>query len=140
MKRIMIVEDNLRARRALKALISQQAGVKVTAEAPNGWEAINLIETKFPDVVLMDVHMPIMNGLDATRIIKRNWPQIQIVILTMYPDYHADALAAGADAFLLKGCLVEELMSLLHELEEWKAVNDREATGFFPLLIPPQIM
>ena len=111
MTNIMIVEDSSRARCALKALMSQQSGICVTAEASNGQEAIQNIEEKIPDIVLMDVRMPVMDGLEATRIIKSRWPQIKVVAMTMYPDCQSEALYAGADAFLLKGCPVEELLS-----------------------------
>jgi len=111
---ILVVEDNSRARQALTAYISLQAGIKVTAEASNGLEAINLIKGHAPDIVLMDMQMPVMDGLEATKIIKKNWPQIKIVILTMYPNYQSEALAAGADAFLVKGSSVDEIISTIH--------------------------
>jgi len=113
MTNLIIVEDNPNARRALKALMSQQAGITVTAEASNGLEAINTIQRQIPDLVLMDVRMPVMDGLEATKIIKQKWPQIKIVILTMYSDCQADVLSAGADAFLVKGCAVEEITSTI---------------------------
>ena len=111
MTKLMIVEDNPNARHALKALMSQQAGIDVTAEASNGQEAICNIEGETPDVVLMDMRMPVMDGFEATRIIKSRWPQIIVVAMTMYPDCQSEAFCAGADAFLLKGCPVEELLS-----------------------------
>ena len=116
MRKIMIVEDNLRARRALKALISQQAGINVTAEASNGQEAICNIRGETPDIVLMDMRMPVMDGLEATKIIKKNWSQIKVVILTMYPDCQKEVLSAGADAFLIKGCSMDEIASTIHSL------------------------
>ena len=122
MTKIMIVEDNPRARRALKALISQQVGIDVTAEASNGQEAIYNIGGQIPDIILMDMRMPVMDGLEATKIIKKNWPQIKIVILTMYPDYQSDAMSAEADAFLIKGCTVEEMISTIRSLS-WGTPN-----------------
>lgn len=116
MPKVMIVEDSPRARRALKALISQQSEIIVTAEASNGREAINKIKSQVPDIVLMDMQMPVMNGLEATKIIKIKWPQIKIIILTMYPDYQSDVLSAGADAFLIKGCCEEEMVSIIRSL------------------------
>jgi CheY-like chemotaxis protein len=111
--RLLIVDDNPRARRALKVLLSQQAGICVTAEAANGLEALRSINEQAPDIVLMDMRMPVMNGLEATRNIKANWPQIKVVILTMYPDCETEAVTAGADAFLAKGCPLEELLSMV---------------------------
>jgi DNA-binding NarL/FixJ family response regulator len=115
---MMVVEDNLRARQALTAFLSLQMGIKVSAEASNGLEAINLIEGYIPDIVVMDVQMPIMDGLEATKIIKKNWPQIKIVVLTMYPNYQPEAISAGADAFLVKGCSVDEIISTIHSLSQ----------------------
>lgn len=116
MAKIMIVEDNQRARRALKALISQQADIKVIAEASNGQEAIQNIEIQIPDIVLMDVRMPVMDGLETTRAVKQNWPRVKVIILTMYSEYQLDALSAGADAFLVKGCSTEMMMSSIQDL------------------------
>ena len=113
---IMVVEDNSRARQALTAYMSQQAGIKITAEASNGLEAIKLVERHPPDIILMDLRMPVMDGLEATRTIKKNWPQIKIVAVTMYPNYESEALSAGADAFLVKGCSVDEMISTIHTL------------------------
>jgi DNA-binding NarL/FixJ family response regulator len=115
---MMLVEDNLRARQALTAFMSLQTGIKVSAEASNGLEAINLIQGHAPDIVVMDAQMPVMDGLEATKIIKKNWPQIKIVVLTMYPNYQPEAMSAGADAFLVKGCSVDEIISTIHSLSQ----------------------
>jgi DNA-binding NarL/FixJ family response regulator len=115
---MMLVEDNLRARQALTAFMSLQTGIKVSAEASNGLEAINLIQGHAPDIVVMDAQMPVMDGLEATKIIKKNWPQIKIVVLTMYPNYQPEVMSAGADAFLVKGCSVDEIISTIHSLSQ----------------------
>jgi DNA-binding NarL/FixJ family response regulator len=117
---MMLVEDNLRARQALTAFMSLQTGIKVSAEASNGLEAINLIQGHAPDIVVMDAQMPVMDGLEATKIIKKNWPQIKIVVLTMYPNYQPEAMSAGADAFLVKGCSADEIVSKIHSLSQAK--------------------
>ncbi|HSO13291.1 MAG TPA: response regulator transcription factor [Anaerolineales bacterium] len=139
MTKIMIVEDNLRARRALKALMSQQLGIDVAAEASNGQEAIQSINKQVPDIVLMDVQMPVMDGLEATKIIKRNWPQIKVIILTMYPDHQQEALAAGADAFLMKECSTEKITALVHAFQEREAGDDRSVHGCPHVSISQQI-
>ena len=64
-------------------------------------------------MVLMDVRMPVMDGLEATRIIKDRWPEVKVIVLTMYPSHQAEALAAGADAFLVKGCTAEDLLKAI---------------------------
>lgn len=117
--KIIVVEDNGRARSALAAYLSLQAGMQITAEASNGLDAIRKITACLPDIVLMDVQMPVMDGIEATKIIKKNWPQIKIVVLTMYTDYQAEALSAGADAFLVKGCSVNEMIFVIRALPKW---------------------
>ena len=113
---IMVVEDNSRARYALLAYLSLQAGVRIIAEASNGLEAINKIKGSPPDIVIMDMQMPVMDGLEATRIIKKRWPRVKVIVLTMYQNYRSEALAAGADVFLVKGCPVTELLSTVHNV------------------------
>jgi len=114
--KIMVVEDSTQARRALMAYISLQRGVKITAEASNGQEAINKITGSPPDVIIMDMQMPVMDGLTATRIIKKHWPQIKVIALTMYRNYQSEALSAGADAFLLKDCSAADLISTVYSM------------------------
>jgi DNA-binding NarL/FixJ family response regulator len=85
----------------------------VVGEATNGQEALSLVEECRPDLILMDARMPVMDGLEATQLIKARWPEVKVVILTMYPAYRAEALAAGADAVLVKGCPPEKLLDAI---------------------------
>jgi DNA-binding NarL/FixJ family response regulator len=87
--------------------------IVVIGEAEDGREAIRLVEECEPDVVLMDAKMPVMDGLEATRCIKEQWPEVRVVVLTIHPGYRAEALAAGADAFLIKGCSSRDLMGAI---------------------------
>jgi len=121
-KRILICDDEPRARQALKALLLTReitcldefsSEIQVAGEARNGYEAVQLMTTCLPEVVVMDASMLGMNGLEATRFIKKNWPQVKVVVLTMYPDQRTAALDAGADVFLLKGCLAETLIEAI---------------------------
>jgi DNA-binding NarL/FixJ family response regulator len=140
MTRIMIVEDNQRARRAIKALISQQAEVNVISEASNGQEAIQKIKEQIPDVILMDMQMPVMDGLEATKAIKAKWSQIKIIVLTMYPDYQTAVMQAGADAFILKGCPVDELVAKIRKSQKQETTYALSIPNFFLAYISPQIM
>jgi YesN/AraC family two-component response regulator len=85
--------------------------VQIVGEASQGSEAIALAETLRPDVALMDVHMPVMDGIQAARTIKNRWSQIRVVLISMYAEYQTEALSIGADAFLVKGCPSEELIA-----------------------------
>ena len=121
-KRILICDDEPRARQALKALLltrevtcqdESSSRIHVAAEARAGNEAVQLVETILPEVVVIDALMPGMDGMEATRFIKKKWPQVRVIVLTMYPDQRTAALDAGADAFLLKGCLAETLIETI---------------------------
>lgn len=113
--RVMIADDRPRSRSGLRALLSGWPAVEVVCEATDGQEAVELVEQHQPDVVLMDVWMPVLDGLEATRLIKSKWPGVKVVVLTMHALYRAGALAAGANSFLLKGCPSEELLAAISE-------------------------
>ena len=100
---VLIVDDRSQAREGLKALLATALAVQVVGEASDGKEAIDLVEKCQPDVVLMDASMPIMDGLEATRLVKAQWPEVRVIVLTLHTVLRAEALAAGADVFLVKG-------------------------------------
>ena len=108
--RTLIVDDCQRSRKGLSALLSTWPMVEVIGEASDGERAVRLIESHRPDVVLMDVQMPVLDGIQTTQIVKALWASVRVVILTMYASYNDMATAAGADAFLVKGCSDEELL------------------------------
>jgi DNA-binding NarL/FixJ family response regulator len=108
--RVLIADDRVRARSGLRALLDLRPEIVVDGEAADGQEALQLVEACRPDVVLMDARMPVLDGLEATRLIKEKWPEIRVVVLTIHASYRADALASGADAFLIKGCPAAELL------------------------------
>ncbi len=116
--RVLIADDRLPSRAGLRALVTSWTGFEVVGEAGDGRDAVRLVEACCPDVVLMDARMPRMDGLAASRLIKERWPQVKVVILTMYPVYRKEALSAGADAFLVKGCSTEELLSAISSPHE----------------------
>jgi len=101
--RVLIADDEPRARRSLRALLGTWPQVQVVGEAADGQAVVRLAEECQPDVVLLDIRMPVLDGLQVIRIIKNRWPDKRVIVLTMYPDHRADALAAGADGFVLKG-------------------------------------
>ncbi|MEJ2413649.1 MAG: response regulator transcription factor [Anaerolineales bacterium] len=110
LRKVLITDDRLASRKGLRALMLTQPDIQVIGEAANGKKAIQLIEERKPDVVIMDAFMPVMNGLEATRIIKNSWEGIRVVILTLHNNIREEALAAGADAFLVKGCSPDDLI------------------------------
>ncbi len=115
LRKVLITDDRITSRKGLRALMLTQPDLKVIGEAANGEMAIDFIKKVKPDVVIMDAFMPKMNGLEATRIIKKRWRDVRVVILTMHEDIREEALAAGADAFLVKGCPPEELINVIKD-------------------------
>jgi DNA-binding NarL/FixJ family response regulator len=115
--RVLIVDDQRPTRQGLKALLASSSQMEVVGEAADGQECVDLVAEHHPDVVVMDVQMPVMNGLEATRRIKRQWPEVRVVVLTMYAAHQAAALAAGADAFLLKSGHPSEILRAVVGLE-----------------------
>jgi DNA-binding NarL/FixJ family response regulator len=111
--RVLIADDQAPTRQGLKALLTLCPRMEVVGEATNGREAVHLVAQHRPDVVLMDMQMPGMDGLEATRTVKERWPQVKVIALTMYPGYRVEAVAAGVDAFLLKGSPTEVLQATI---------------------------
>ena len=111
--KVLIADDDSRARDGLISLLATAPEIEVVGEAANGREAVQLVEEVHPDVVLMDIRMPEMDGLDATRLIKKSWPEIAVIVLTINTALQAEGLAAGADAFLVKGSSAETLLKAI---------------------------
>jgi len=111
--RVLIADDQRRARQSMKALLGAWYPDAELREAANGVEAIILVGEFHPDLVLMDVRMPKMDGLEGLRQIKTMRRQTRVIILSMYPEHEAEALAAGADAFVSKSDPPEKLRETL---------------------------
>lgn len=113
---VLIADHQRGSRRGLKALLEFSPFINHIWEAKNGEAAIKVIGEVKPDLVILDVSMPVIGGLNVTRWIRQNWPEIKVIILTMYPDFEEEALAAGADRFLVKGredfSIQDEILSL----------------------------
>jgi DNA-binding NarL/FixJ family response regulator len=110
---VLIADDRPRSRLGLRALLTSWSTVGAIHEAADGREAVRMVGECQPDVVLMDLRMPVLDGLEATRLIKSRWPEVKVVVLTMYTDQWSNALAAGADDCLIKGCPTEELLKAI---------------------------
>jgi len=102
-RRVLIVDDRRAVRQGLHALLALWPDVTCVGEAADGQEGVKLVAEQRPDAVLMDIRMRGMDGLEATRRIKSQWPEVRVIVLTLRAEYEAEALAAGADVFLVKG-------------------------------------
>lgn len=109
--RVLLADDHELVRSGIRLVLEQLADVKVVAEAGNGREALQLIKATQPDVVLMDITMPELNGLEATAYITQNDPQARVILLSMHTDgqYIRQAMRAGATGYLLKDATKAEL-------------------------------
>jgi DNA-binding NarL/FixJ family response regulator len=97
-------------------LLSTWTRAAEVREARNGREALHLVEQRQPDLALMDVRMPEIDGLEATGQIKARWPRVKVIVLSMYIEHQDEALTAGADAFVGKGEAPEELLDVVSAL------------------------
>ena len=109
--RILLADDHELVRNGIRALLEKLPGVEVTGEASNGEDAIRLVEKSEPHIVLTDIAMPGLNGLEVTRHLAKAFPNVRVVILSMYADeeHLYMALRAGAAGYLVKGAAREEL-------------------------------
>jgi DNA-binding NarL/FixJ family response regulator len=123
--RVGVAEDHARVREGLVELL-EAYGFQVIGSCENGSEAISLCREQVPDVLVMDVRMPVLDGIAATREIKRVRPETRIVLLTAYEDneLREAAVGAGADSFLFKGTSGAELADRIKELEPCRPAHD----------------
>jgi len=121
--RILLADDHTVVRKGLRLLLESQPGFEVVADASSGREAVALAERHSPDVVVMDVAMPILNGIEAARQISASSPRTAIVFLSMHADegYVLKALKSGARAYLLKDSAEHDLIAAIQAVNEGKA-------------------
>jgi DNA-binding NarL/FixJ family response regulator len=112
--RLLIADDRERTRRAVRALLAAHPGFEVVGEASDGQQAIDQVERLAPDLVILDLRMPRLDGIAATAEIKRRWPLVRVVVHSLAVDRREDALAAGADAFVAKAGQPDDLLEALH--------------------------
>jgi len=128
--RILVVDDHPVVRAGIQALITGHADMVVVAQAANGREAIQHFRTHHPDVILMDIQMPEMNGLDALMAIRNESPQARIIMLTTYAGdaQVMRAIKAGAQGYLLKNALHRELLDTIRAVHTGKKALSAEAS------------
>jgi DNA-binding NarL/FixJ family response regulator len=126
--RLVIVDDHQLAREGLRDMLVDAPDIEVVGEAPNGRRALLLCSRLLPDMVLMDVRMPEMDGLAATREIKQRYPEVSVMMVTMHenPDYLLEALRAGASGYVLKDAPRREVISAVQRVREGESFLDPE--------------
>jgi DNA-binding NarL/FixJ family response regulator len=127
----MIVDDHIVVREGLKQLIGLEEDIEVIAEASNGLECLYLLEKISPDLIFMDVRMPGISGIEATRLINQKYPHIKIIVLTIYEDdkFVTEALQAGAKGYILKRVNRDELIKVIRHVMEGRAFLDPTVTA-----------
>ena len=130
--RIVIADDHKLMREGLSSLLSQQADIQVVGQAVNGREAVQLAERENPDVVVMDVSMPDLNGIDATRQILSRSPGTRVIALSMHSDrqFVAEMFRAGARGYLLKDSAFEDLASAITRVAKDETYIAPRISGF----------
>jgi DNA-binding NarL/FixJ family response regulator len=124
--KIILADDHTIVRKGLAKLINDEPDMEVIGEAGDGREALKLMQKHNPDMVIMDINMPEMNGVIATRQISTEFPRIKVLALSMHSDAHfvASALKAGVAGYLLKDCAVKEMVCAVRDIMNGKHYLD----------------
>lgn len=117
---ILLVDDHPLVRDGIRARLESEEGVSVIGEAQNGQEALDFVAQKAPDVALMDISMPVMNGLDATKIFKERHPEVRVLILSMHDsrEYILQLIQSGASGYILKDVSSDELIKAIETVHQ----------------------
>ena len=126
--RLLIADDHALVREGLRTMLSGEEGIEVIAEAHNGEQALQACRELGPDLVLMDVRMPVMDGLEATKRIKAEMPQTSVMMVTMHenPDYLFEAIKAGAAGYVLKDASGERLLNAVRRTLDGESPLNQE--------------
>ena len=131
MIKVLVADDQELIRQSLQIVLNSKEGIEVCDVATDGREVIRCVRRQKPDVILMDIRMPKMDGVQCTKIIKENYPQIKIIILTTFDDdeYIFSALKHGASGYLLKGISADRLIEAIHKVYHGNAMINEDIAG-----------
>ncbi|SDD24432.1 DNA-binding response regulator, NarL/FixJ family, contains REC and HTH domains [Terribacillus halophilus] len=141
MIRILLAEDQVMVRQGLKMMIETDEDIRVTGEADNGKEAVSLCEKQLFDVAILDIRMPVMDGIEAAKILRSRFPQIKILMLTTFDDneYVLNALKLGVSGYMLKnGDTASLIRSIKSALSGGLSLEDQVASKVMPILLQNQ--
>jgi DNA-binding NarL/FixJ family response regulator len=137
--RVLLAEDHTVVRQGLRLILDTSDEIKVVGEAENGRQAVTLAKDLKPDIALLDVAMPMLNGLEAIKQLRRDTPAIKVLILSSYDDdrFIDEALAGGASGYLLKHSAANDLIKAIHEVHQGRtfyspAIQKRLASRRLP--------
>lgn len=131
MIRIIIVDDHQPYIDAIKTILEEESSIKIVGEALQGKELLEILERVSADVILMDIRMPLLDGIEATRQVKRKYPHIKVLMLTMQNKkrYITTMIAAGADGYILKNSGKDELVKAIHAVYTGNIYYSSAVTG-----------
>jgi DNA-binding NarL/FixJ family response regulator len=141
MIKLMLVDDHAVLRDGLKNILDMESDIEVIAEAVNGNDAIAKAKETMPDVILMDINIPERNGIEATSVIKKLYPSIKILILTMFDhdEYFMSAIREGADGYLLKDAPSQHVVDAIRSVANGQSVIHPSMTKKFLGFMHPQV-
>lgn len=122
--RVLIVDDCTIVRDGLQSILQASLDVEVVGEAGDGCEALTQVERLHPDIILMDAQMPGLSGVETTSRIKKRWPNVKVLFLTVHSSYIEAARAAGADSCLMKDCTWRELVEAVRKVADGLVTNE----------------
>jgi two-component system, NarL family, response regulator NreC len=120
--RIVLADDHVLIRHGIKNIINQVPTLQVVGEVSNGEELLKMIEKDIPDMLILDITMPKISGIEAVGLVKRRYPRVKVLVLTMHKSkgYFYSAISAGADGYLIKDDSSEELLSAIKKIQAGK--------------------
>ena len=135
--RILLADDHRMLRQTLRCMLEKQPDIEVVGEAEDGQKALELVRELLPEIVIIDVSMPKLNGVDATRQIKCQFPQVKTIALSMHSSsfYVAEMLRAGASGYVLKECIFDELVEAIEKVSQGSTylsskINSLKLSGY----------
>jgi DNA-binding NarL/FixJ family response regulator len=131
MIRVLLVDDHPMVRAGLASLLANAVDIEVVGEAGDGAQAVSVVGSSSPEVVLMDLSMPVMDGVAATRALRSSYPDVRIVVLTSFSDQSRvrEAIVAGAAGYVLKDCTPEELLAAIRAAANGQTPLDPRVAG-----------
>jgi DNA-binding NarL/FixJ family response regulator len=128
---LLLVDDHKLFREGLKSMLQADQRITIAGEAANGREALKLVRKLTPDLVIMDIAIPELNGIEVTRRISGDYPDTKIIVLSMHSSrrFVVDALKAGACGYLIKDCAMQELIMAMEAVREGKVYLSPSITG-----------
>jgi DNA-binding NarL/FixJ family response regulator len=130
--RIMLADDHVLVRQGLGGLLNGENGLEVVGEAGDGFELLALLKSLTPHLVILDISMPYLRGIEVILAVKAKYPEIKILVLTMHKEYLHQAISSGADGYLLKEDADRDLFSAIENIRQERVYISSRLTGNLP--------